>query len=129
LALSESSTRCVHLLSFPRLPHILFSYTISLRITWEYGPVDDKIDQLLELKQERIETILRGRGKHLRGLPGIRALAKEIMESVHTGTSLAEILRLDPSEVASKAVDLVRDPVAVVAPTGTSPKSHELRNE
>ncbi len=34
LALSESSTRCVHLLSFPRLPHILFSYTISLRIMW-----------------------------------------------------------------------------------------------
>jgi hypothetical protein len=37
LALSESSTRCVHLLSFPRLPHILFSYTISLRITWALG--------------------------------------------------------------------------------------------
>ena len=37
LALSESSTRCVHLLSFPRLPHILFSYTISLRIMWALG--------------------------------------------------------------------------------------------
>src|SRR5258706_9629324 len=51
----------------------------------QYGPVDEKIDQLLELKQERIETILRGRSKNLRGVPGIRALAKEIMESVHTG--------------------------------------------
>jgi hypothetical protein len=75
----------------------------------QYGPVDDKIDQLLELKQERIETILRGRGKNLRGVPGIRALAKEIMESVHTGKSLAEILGLDPADFEPKAVDLVRD--------------------
>ena len=75
----------------------------------QYGPVDDKIDPLLGLKQERIETILRGRGKSLRGLPGIRALAKEIMESVHTGKSLTEILGLDPSEFEHKAVDLVRD--------------------
>jgi hypothetical protein len=77
----------------------------------QYGPVDDKIDQLLELKQERIETILRGRGKNLRGVPGIRALAKEIMESVHTGKSLAEILGLDPAEFEHQAVDLVRDEV------------------
>lgn len=77
----------------------------------QYGPVDDKIDQLLELKQERIETILRGRGKNLRGIPGIRALAHEIMESVHTGKSLAEILGLDPAEFEYKAVDLVRDDV------------------
>ncbi len=75
----------------------------------QYGPVDDKIDQLLGLKQERIETILRGRGKNLRGMPGIRALAKEIMESVHTGKSLAEILGLDPADFEPKAVDLVRD--------------------
>src|SRR6266487_1187386 len=75
----------------------------------QYGAVDDKIDQLLELKQERIETILQGRGKNLRGLPGIRALAKEIMESVHSGKSLAEILGLDPAEFEQEAVDLVRD--------------------
>jgi 2-oxo-4-hydroxy-4-carboxy--5-ureidoimidazoline (OHCU) decarboxylase len=79
----------------------------------QYGPVDDKIDQLLELKQDRIETILSGRSKNLRGMPGIRALAKEIMESVHTGKSLAEILGLDPDEFEQKAVDLVRDPVAL----------------
>jgi hypothetical protein len=77
----------------------------------QYGHVDDKIDQLLELKQERIEMILRGRGKNLRGVPGIRALAKEIMESVHTGKSLAEILGLDPAEFEHQAVDLVRDDV------------------
>lgn len=82
-----------------------------LSLWLQYGPVDEKIDQLLELKQERIETILRGRGKNLRGLPGIRALAKEIMESVHTGKSLAEILGLDPAEFEHKAVDLVRDDV------------------
>lgn len=75
----------------------------------QYGPVDDRIDQLLELKQERIEMILRGRGKHLRGVPGVRALAKEIMESVHTGKPLAEILSLDPAEFEQEVVDLVRD--------------------
>lgn len=74
-----------------------------------YGPVDDKIDQLLDLKEERIETILRGRGKNLRGVPGIRALAREILESVQTGKSLAEILGLDPAEFEHQAVDLVRD--------------------
>ena len=77
----------------------------------QHGSVDEKIDQLLGLKQERIETILRGRGKHLRGMPGIRALAKEIMESVQTKKSLAEILGLDPSEFEHKAVDLVHDEV------------------
>ena len=82
-----------------------------LSIWLQYGPVDAKIDQLLELKQERIEMILRGRGKGERGMPGIRALAKEIMESVHTGKSLAEILDLDPAEFEQKAVDLVRDDV------------------
>ena len=75
----------------------------------QYGSVDEKIDQLLELKEERIETILRGRGKHLRGVRGIRALAKEIMESVRTGKSLAEILGLDPAEFERKEVDVVRD--------------------
>jgi SNF2 family DNA or RNA helicase len=75
----------------------------------QYGQVDDRIDQLLELKQERIETILRGRGKNLRGVPGIRALAKEIMESVHTGKPLAEILGLDPAVFEQEVVDLVRD--------------------
>ncbi len=83
----------------------------------QYGPTDDKIDQLLELKQERIETILRGRGKNLRGVPGIRALAKEIMESVHTGKSLAEILGLDPAEFEHQAVDLVRDDVLLKSPS------------
>lgn len=90
-----------------------------LSIWLQYGPVDDKIDQLLELKQERIETILRGRGKSLRGVPGIRALAREIMESVSTGKSLAEILGLDPVEFEQKAVDLVRDaPMLLSTPEG-----------
>ena len=89
-----------------------------LSLWLQYGPVDDKIDQLLALKQERIEIILRGRGKNLRGTLGIRALAREIMESVHTGKSLAEILGLDPSEFEEKAVDLVRDDV----PGATTPQ-------
>jgi hypothetical protein len=77
----------------------------------QFGGVDERIDQLLEVKQERIEIILRGRGKNLRGSPGIRALAKEIMQSVHTGESLAVILGLDETEFEHKAVDLVRDDV------------------
>jgi SNF2 family DNA or RNA helicase len=84
----------------------------------QYGAVDDKIDQLLQIKQERIETILRGRGKGLRGVPGIRALAREIMESVHTGKSLAEILGLDSGEFEHPAVDLVRDPSGAVPQPG-----------
>ncbi len=97
----------------------------------QYGPTDEKIDQLLELKQERIETILRGRGKNLRGLPGIRALAKEIMESVHTGTSLASILGLDPAEFEHKAVDLVRDDALVAAwpEPGGGKKDGRLKGE
>lgn len=35
MALPEASTRFAHLLSFARLPHLLFSYAISLRITWD----------------------------------------------------------------------------------------------
>jgi len=88
-----------------------------LSIWLQYGYVDDKIDQILELKQERIEVILRGRSKSLRGTLGIRALAREIMESIHTGKSIASILGLDPSEFEEKAVDLVRDD----APGATRP--------
>ena len=96
----------------------------------QYGPVDDKIDQLLELKQERIETILRGRGKNLRGLPGIRALAKEIMESVHTGKSLAEILGLDPKEFERDAVDVVRDDaLELPEPTSNRRRDGRLKGE
>ncbi len=80
----------------------------------QYGPIDEKIDQLLQVKQERIETILRGRDKHLRGIPSIRALAKEIMESFHTGKSLAEILGLDPAEFEPGVVDMVRDNISPV---------------
>ena len=83
----------------------------------QYGPVDEKIDQLLELKQERIETVLRGKQKNVRGIPSIRALAKEIMESVHTGKSLAEVLGLDSAEFDETAVDLVRDDPELARPT------------
>jgi superfamily II DNA/RNA helicase len=77
----------------------------------QYGPADERIDQLLQLKQERINQVLRGRRKDYRGVPSVRALAKEIMESIHSGKPLADILELDPAELEQKAVDLVRDPV------------------
>lgn len=97
-----------------------------LSIWLQYGPVDDKIDALLQLKQERIEIILRGRGKNLRGMPGVRALAKEIMESVHTGKSLAEILGIDPSEFDEIAVDLVRDDLV---PEAIEPQSDGVKKD
>ena len=97
----------------------------------QYGPVDDKIDQLLELKQERIETILRGQGKNLSGVPSIRALAREIMESVQTGKPLAEILGLDPKAFEHQAVDLVRDDVRQTNRTvyGDSKKDGRLKGD
>ena len=99
-----------------------------LSLWLQYGPTDEKIDQLLALKQERIEIILRGRGKNLRGTLGIRALAREIMESVHTGKSLAEILGLDPSEFEEKVVDLVRDDVpGATRPQDGSKKDGRLK--
>lgn len=76
----------------------------------QYGAIDEKIDQVLELKQERIDAVLQGRKKHLRGVPGVRALAKEIMESITTGKSLAELLGLEEADFAPPIVDLVRDP-------------------
>jgi hypothetical protein len=79
----------------------------------QYGAIDEKIDQLLELKQERIDTILRGKKKHLRGVPGVRAFAKEIIESITTGKSLAELLGLDEADFEQPVVDLVRDPEEV----------------
>ena len=82
-----------------------------LSIWLQYSPVDERIDQLLSIKQQRIETILRGRAKNLHGAPSIQSLASEIMESIRTGQSLASVLGLDETEFEEKAVDLVRDPV------------------
>lgn len=76
----------------------------------QYGAIDEKIDQVLELKQERIDAVLRGKKRHLGGVPGVRALAKEILESITTGKSLAELLGLEDADFAPPVVDLVRDP-------------------
>lgn len=76
----------------------------------QYGAIDEKIDQVLELKQERIDAVLRGKKRHLRGVPGVRALAKEIMESITTGKSLAELLGLEEADFEQPVMDLVRDP-------------------
>jgi hypothetical protein len=76
----------------------------------QYGAVDEKIDQILQLKQERIDAVLQGKKRHLRNVPGVRALAKEIMESIHTGKSLAELLGLEEADFAQPVMDLVRDP-------------------
>jgi hypothetical protein len=77
----------------------------------QYGAIDERIDQLLQLKQERIEIMLTGKPGYFKGIPSIRALAKEILESAAKGVSLAQLLDLDPKELEQKAVDLVRDDI------------------
>ncbi len=76
----------------------------------QYGAVDAKVDQVLELKQERIDAVLQGKRKHLSGIPGVRALAREILVSARTGKSLAELLGLEEADFAQPVRDLVRDP-------------------
>jgi hypothetical protein len=66
LALSESSTRCVHLLSFPRLPHILFSYTISLRIMWAIQAQEQSLQVVYPQEYRRSLPL---KGLHQRALP------------------------------------------------------------
>lgn len=46
----------------------------------QLGLIDEKIDQLLESKQKRIELLLKGKRKTLRGLDKPAELAKELLE-------------------------------------------------
>jgi SNF2 family DNA or RNA helicase len=46
----------------------------------QHGAVDQAIDALLEAKQERIELVLRGKRKTLRGLSSPLELAKQLLE-------------------------------------------------
>jgi SNF2 family DNA or RNA helicase len=48
----------------------------------QLGDIDDAIDTLLEQKQERIELVLKGKRKTLRGLSSPAALAKELLEAL-----------------------------------------------
>lgn len=46
----------------------------------QLGLIDEAIDRLLESKQQRIELVLKGKRKTLRGLTSPAELAKELLE-------------------------------------------------
>lgn len=48
----------------------------------QMGDTDKAIDALLESKQERIEVVLKGKKKTLRGLAKPSELAKELLEAM-----------------------------------------------
>lgn len=49
--------------------------------TWlQLGNIDQAIDNLLEQKQERIELVLKGKRKTLKGIDSLSDLAKELLE-------------------------------------------------
>ena len=65
----------------------------SVTAIWlQYGAIDGRIDALLQRKQERIDLVARGKRKTMRGIESIRSMAKEILESVHDITPIAQPL-------------------------------------
>ena len=55
--------------------------TQSVSSFWiQLGLIDEKIDQLLESKQQRIELVLKGKRKTLKGLDKPSELAQEILD-------------------------------------------------
>jgi len=66
----------------------------SVTAIWlQYGLLDQQIDRLLQQKQERIDLVLRGKRKTMRGVSrSIRSMAKEILESVRSGVPLEQLL-------------------------------------
>jgi Helicase conserved C-terminal domain len=97
----------------------------SVTAIWlQYGSIDEKIDLLLQQKQERIDLVLRGKHKSMRGVSwSIRSMAKEILDSIHSGTSIEAVFDLvdtgDSIQIAQQPhpVPLVSPPVRVVDST------------
>ncbi|AFY75460.1 DNA/RNA helicase, superfamily II, SNF2 family (plasmid) [Synechococcus sp. PCC 7502] len=55
--------------------------TNTVNSIWiKFGRVDDLINQIIQQKSERIDLILKGKRKTLRGIASIKDLAKELME-------------------------------------------------
>lgn len=61
-----------------------------------YGPIDERVDFLLQQKQERLDQVLCSKRTRRRGVSGsLLSLAKEILESIHSGTSPETILGME----------------------------------
>ena len=55
--------------------------TSTVNAIWvKFGQVDDLIDQVIQQKAERIELILKGKRKTLRGISSLKDLARELMD-------------------------------------------------
>jgi SNF2 family DNA or RNA helicase len=99
----------------------------SVTAIWlQYGPIDEKIDLLLQQKQERIDLVLRGKRKSMRGVSrSIRSMAKEILDSIRSGSSIEALFdQVDDADppVGEKLkhqhpVSLVSQPMRVVDST------------
>lgn len=121
----------------------------SVTAIWlQYGLVDQQIDRLLQQKQERIDLVLRGKGKTMRGASwSIRSMAKEILESIRSGVPLEQLLgdiadaaedqndqvieasMGNPREVTSPTEQGPRPPAAVPTKRGKRQKDRRLKGE
>lgn len=99
----------------------------SVTSIWlQYGAIDEKIDLLLQQKQERIDLVLRGKRKTMRGVSrSIRSMAKEILASMKSGTSIEALFDLADDREAPMGeklkpqhqIPLVSRPVRIVDST------------
>ena len=85
----------------------------SVTAIWlQHGLLDQQSDRLLQQKQDRIDQVLRGKRKTMRGVSrSIRSMAKEILESVRSGMPIEQLLG-EMDEVTSPTVPGSRLPAA-----------------
>lgn len=53
-----------------------------LALWLQFGPIDQRVDQLLEQKSDRIELVLQGKRKTLRGIQNIKDIANKLAEDI-----------------------------------------------
>lgn len=57
--------------------------TSNVLALWlQFGPIDERVDEVLAQKTERIELVLQGKRKTLRGIQNPKAIAKEIAADI-----------------------------------------------
>jgi hypothetical protein len=64
--------------------------TGSVTAIWlQYEAIDEQVDTLLQAKQERIELVLSGKRKTLRGIKSLAKMAKELLRAIKSGKALS----------------------------------------
>jgi SNF2 family DNA or RNA helicase len=90
----------------------------SVTAIWlQYGAIDEKVDTLLQQKQERISLVLEGKRKTMRGIRSVRSLAKDILASIRSGKPL--VIEEEPEEVEGTDVWMPVVESTLVDPVGT----------